>query len=211
MPIGTLASIWRYPVKSLRGESLESVEVDESGIPGDRASALFVRSGHAREGKAYRGKEHDRLHLTADAEAALKLGAERGVALERRDAAHFFDDAPISLIFDRWVDEASGYLGCIVEPERFRPNFYVRAEPGFAAGEDELDGSEIDLGAVRLRVRYPIERCVTINYHPHGQAGDPRILGFVAQQRNACMGVYCDVLVAGRVCVGDSLVLHCRA
>ncbi len=38
--LGTVAALWRYPVKSLRGEALERVAIGPSGIPGDRAFAL---------------------------------------------------------------------------------------------------------------------------------------------------------------------------
>ncbi|HKV54285.1 MAG TPA: MOSC N-terminal beta barrel domain-containing protein [Candidatus Binataceae bacterium] len=38
--IGTVGALWRYPVKSLRGESLREAMVTERGIAGDRAWAL---------------------------------------------------------------------------------------------------------------------------------------------------------------------------
>jgi uncharacterized protein len=204
---GTLASIWRYPVKSLCGQSLSSVFVAESGLPGDRAEALVVRGGHAREDKTYRGKEHDRLHLVPDADAAIQLGAARGVLLERRGGGPFFDDAPISLLLDRWLDDLSACVGYAVEPERFRPNFFVHANRDFTAGEASLQDAEFQLGRARLRVRGPIERCVTITYDPSGGASDPEILRWVAQRRNAWMGIYCDVVKPGEVRTGDSLLL----
>ena len=207
MIVGTLASIWRYPVKSLRGEALEHALVGESGIPGDRARALLVRGGHAREGKTYRGKEHERLHLTSQADAAVRLGEARGVALTCGSDGPFFDDAPISVLVDRWLDEVGAWVGHAVEPERFRPNFFVRALPDFTAGEASLQGAEVHVGDARLRVRCPIERCVTITYDPDGGPGDPEILRLVAQRRNAWMGVYCDVLEAGTARTGDSVVL----
>jgi uncharacterized protein len=44
--LGTVARINRFPVKSMQGESLESVAVDENGIVGDRTWALRdVESG----------------------------------------------------------------------------------------------------------------------------------------------------------------------
>lgn len=39
-PIGTVAAIHRYPVKSMQGEVLTDVEVGPDGIPGDRTWAL---------------------------------------------------------------------------------------------------------------------------------------------------------------------------
>ncbi|HAC44902.1 MAG TPA: Fe-S protein, partial [Chloroflexi bacterium] len=37
---GTVAEIWRYPVKSMAGERLESCLVAETGLEGDRRWAL---------------------------------------------------------------------------------------------------------------------------------------------------------------------------
>jgi uncharacterized protein YcbX len=37
---GTIAALWRYPVKSMRGEELGSSEVTDRGLLGDRAYAL---------------------------------------------------------------------------------------------------------------------------------------------------------------------------
>ena len=39
--IGSVVSIWRYPVKSMLGEELNSSYVTERGLVGDRAYALI--------------------------------------------------------------------------------------------------------------------------------------------------------------------------
>jgi MOSC domain-containing protein len=39
--MGTVASLWRYPVKSMRGEELPAAELTEYGVLGDRAYALI--------------------------------------------------------------------------------------------------------------------------------------------------------------------------
>jgi uncharacterized protein len=207
MIVGTLASIWRFPVKSLAGESLTGVEVDESGIPGDRERALLVRSEHARTGKPYRGKEDERLHLTPNPSTAIDLAGGRGVELGLEQGAHFFDDAPISVLVDRWLDDLSEHVGYAVEPERFRANFIVRAATDFHMQEAALVGAELAMGTVRFHVRSPIGRCVTTTYDLKGGASDPEILRFVAQSRNAWMGIYCDVLAPGAVRIGDVLEL----
>jgi MOSC domain-containing protein len=41
---GSVASLWRYPVKSMMGEELEETEVTERGLLGDRAYALVDRA-----------------------------------------------------------------------------------------------------------------------------------------------------------------------
>lgn len=38
--IGRVAALWRFPVKSMRGERLDRAEISENGLPGDRAYAL---------------------------------------------------------------------------------------------------------------------------------------------------------------------------
>ncbi len=38
--LGSIAQLWRYPVKSMQGEQLDSVELDGHGIVGDRRYAL---------------------------------------------------------------------------------------------------------------------------------------------------------------------------
>jgi uncharacterized protein YcbX len=39
--VGTVAGLWRFPVKSMRGERLEQAELTEHGLVGDRAYALL--------------------------------------------------------------------------------------------------------------------------------------------------------------------------
>ena len=42
--VGTTVSIWRYPVKSMLGEELNSSNVSERGLVGDRAYALIDKA-----------------------------------------------------------------------------------------------------------------------------------------------------------------------
>ena len=39
--VGIIASLWRYPVKSMMGEVLLSTEITERGVLGDRSYALI--------------------------------------------------------------------------------------------------------------------------------------------------------------------------
>jgi uncharacterized protein len=203
--LGTVASIWRYPVKSLRGEPLDHVQVEPDGIPGDRGRAMFVLAGHARTGSTYRGKEHERLHVFESVERALNSAAERGVTLEAIAGDHFFDAAPISIVVDRWLDGVSRHVGFDVEFGRFRPNLFVRAAADFELEESALTGALLDVGGVRLRVRGPITRCVTVTYAPDGNSIQPEVLRYIAQQRNAWMGIYCDVVRAGAMTIRDEV------
>ncbi|HJY83155.1 MAG TPA: MOSC N-terminal beta barrel domain-containing protein [Candidatus Binatia bacterium] len=40
-PVGSVTGLWRFPVKSMRGEQLQDAELTERGVLGDRAYALI--------------------------------------------------------------------------------------------------------------------------------------------------------------------------
>ena len=44
MVLGSIVSLWRYPVKSMMGEELNGAEVTKRGLMGDRAYALLDSS-----------------------------------------------------------------------------------------------------------------------------------------------------------------------
>lgn len=208
--VGELAAIWRYPVKSLASQALDSAAVQADGIEGDRRAALFVESGHARAGKTYRGKEHNLLHTLAHADGAAELAGQRGVrtSLRAEPNARYFDDAPVSLVFDAWIAQVERALGMTLDPLRWRPNLYARAAAGFACGEEELVGRVVEAGTVVLRVRDTIKRCVTTTYDVRSGHAAPDVLSYVAQKRANVMGVYCEVEFAGTLRVGDALRLR---
>lgn len=212
MHAGRLEAIYVYPVKSLAGRALESSRIEANGLPGDRERALFVRSGHARAGKTYRGKENNLLHLERDPARATELANERGVAVETQTDPmdRFFDAMPVSLIFDRWIDEVSNALRETLDPRRWRPNLFARAGATFDAREEDLVGRTIEIGDVVLRVVKPIGRCVTTTYDIETGESNPEVLRYVAQQRGNRMGVYCEVERAGTVRAGDDLRLRAR-
>jgi uncharacterized protein YcbX len=39
--VGSVAELWRFPVKSMQGEQLREVEITARGVVGDRAYALI--------------------------------------------------------------------------------------------------------------------------------------------------------------------------
>ena len=39
--VGSVAGLWRFPVKSMKGERIEQAELTERGLVGDRAYALI--------------------------------------------------------------------------------------------------------------------------------------------------------------------------
>ena len=67
MEIGSVVSLWRYPVKSMMGEELNAVEVTDRGLLGDRAYALIDGS----DGKAATAKNPRKWPRLFDFRAAF--------------------------------------------------------------------------------------------------------------------------------------------
>jgi len=207
MELGTIAGLWRYPVKSLRAEPLARATVLADGLQGDRTAALVVETPrHARAGKPYRGKESSRLHLTADPETAASYAADRGVMVTLdRAQPRWFDARPVSVLFDLWVRDVEALVGEELDPLRWRPNLFVRAAPGFATREPDLVGTTVAAGGVTLRVVDTIGRCVTTTYDVATGEPFPLVLEAVAARRDNVVGVYCEVVTPGDVALGDTL------
>jgi uncharacterized protein YcbX len=70
--LGSVVSLWRYPVKSMMGEELNATEVTERGLLGDRAYALVDSS----DGKAATAKNPRKWPLLFDFRATV-MGPER--------------------------------------------------------------------------------------------------------------------------------------
>src|SRR2546423_6378356 len=58
--IGTVESLWRYPVKSMRGEELDEMFVGYAGVYGDRLFA-FESSASPRGFPFFTGREQNRM------------------------------------------------------------------------------------------------------------------------------------------------------
>lgn len=205
--LGTVESLYRYPVKSLRAERLKRADVRADGFAGDRTSALIVRSpDHARTGKTYRGKEQRLLHTFDDPKAAQDLAGGAGIALEVEDEApHYFDAQPVSIVFDAWLRELEALAGRHVDPLRFRPNIVAAAAPSFAFSEQTLVGTRLHVGDVALDVVAPITRCVTPSYDVATGEPDVALQRVIVTQRGNIMGVYCRVAATGTIVTGAAI------
>ena len=65
--VGSVVSLWRYPVKSMMGEELNATEVTKVGLLGDRAYALVDTS----DGKVASAKNPRKWPQLFDFRAAL--------------------------------------------------------------------------------------------------------------------------------------------
>ena len=75
--VGSIVSVWRYPVKSMIGEELNSAEVNERGLLGDRSYALIDRS----DGKVASAKNPRKWPRLFDFRAVLAKMPRGGTGL----------------------------------------------------------------------------------------------------------------------------------
>jgi uncharacterized protein YcbX len=226
--LGRVVALWRYPVKSMAGESLERVEVSWHGLAGDRRWA-FVRDGQVNSGfpwmtirersdmGSFRPAFTDPARPDASAVVVrTPSGAELGVAdpALAAELGHgsrpikqnrgVFDAAPLSLVTTATVRALGGMVGAELDPRRFRPNLIVdTGDTGEPFAEDAWVGHTLRIGAMSMRVDRRDERCVIVNVDPDTSERDPRMLRAIAQNRDACTGVYGSTVQPGPVCVGD--------
>ena len=207
MDLGTIAGLWRYPVKSLKAEPLTHARILADGLEGDRTAALVVETPtHARAGKPYRGKESAQLHLTSDPETAASYAVDAKVMVTLdRGQPRWFDAGPVSVLFDLWVRDVEALVGEALDPLRWRPNVYVRAAPEFTRREPALVGTTLRAGSAVLLVVATISRCVTPTYDVGTGEPLPLVLEAVATQRGNVVGVYCEVVTPGEIALGDAL------
>jgi uncharacterized protein YcbX len=207
MDLGTIAALWRYPVKSLKAEPLARARILADGLEGDRTAALVVETPtHARAGKPYRGKESAQLHLTGDPATAASYAADAAVMVTLdRTQPRWFDAAPVSVLFDLWVRDVEALVGEPLDPLRWRPNLFVHAAPDFTRRELSLLGTTLRAGTAVLRVVDTNRRCVTPTYDIATGFPLPRVLEAVATQRENVVGIYCEVVTPGEIAVGEAL------
>ena len=88
--VGTVAVLRRYPVKSMLGEELRTVDVTERGLAGDRALALVHRStNHGETSKVVSAKNprlwRDMLKLAATSGPDVKITFPDGTTMASTD------------------------------------------------------------------------------------------------------------------------------
>ncbi len=114
-------------------------------------------------------------------------------------------DKYVSLINRASIAALEAAMGVPVDPIRFRANVYFDG----ASAWSELDwiGSEITLGAARLRVISPITRCAATQVNPVTAKRDLDIVAALGRAfGHINMGVYAEVVAGGEVAIGDALL-----
>ena len=207
--------LWRYPVKSLRGEMVDAAKVLQTGIRGDReivvVSAARKRVITSRTHHRLLGLQggFDSATYTAtingipwDDPAALPLVAEavgEPVELFHVAGTERFDVLPLLVA----TDGAIAALG--LDRRRFRPNILIGGVEGLA--EREWEGKQLRIGEVEIHAAQLRARCVMTTYDPDTLAQDRNVLFRIVKEFDGTMALDCSVTKPGTIRVGDEVTL----
>jgi len=171
--IGHIEAIYRYPVKSMRGERLEAAILGWHGLDGDRRLAfrrIDDRSGFPwltasklpdlllfAPHRADDGTKEDLpTHVRTPEGAGLpvfgedlasEIGRRHGTPVQMMRLNHgIFDEASVSVITLDTVGEIGRLAGCSPDLRRFRPNIVVRSLRPVPFQEDEWVGGVLTFG-----------------------------------------------------------------
>jgi len=171
--IANIKSIYRYPIKSMGGEELETAELRWHGIDGDRRYA-FVRPGHMSgvpwliasklaDLVTYRARivetkpdglptvrvqTPDSLDLAVDSEELRRhISAKYGSDVTVMGINNgIFDDSPISVISTTTINKVEAESGRTLDPRRFRPNILIEPVGGAPVDESSWIGKTVYFG-----------------------------------------------------------------
>lgn len=235
--VGVVRAIYRYPIKSMRGESLSEADVEWQGIVGDRAYA-FVQSDDrstfpyltARElsdmllytprlanaSKPYSSPvlvttpEGEEYPIDSDElHASIAARYPRPFYLLRLGRRSTHDAAPLSLITTSTINALGQRLGMTFDAMRFRPSILVETLDGELFPEQRWVGQSLAFGDddLRMVVSEPDIRCKMITLDPQTGAAEPRILAEVVRNLDGALGVYGLPQKAGTLHVGQTVRL----
>jgi hypothetical protein len=235
--VGQVASIHRYPVKSMAGEAIERSWLTGSGLEGDRLFA-FESSGAAAGMLRLTGRERRQMLLYQPVlrlDGRVEVGVPTGEKLlvdspEMLDylTTHFPDGnqfvlskaltpqtdvRPLSLISMQTIRQLSAELGKGIDPRRFRANLYLDL-CGESFHEDSLVGQTLRVGStatILIRERDP--RCRFITYDPEAPvAADPLfvLMKLLDREHQGRAGVYATIEQPGPIQAGDAVCVVTR-
>ena len=200
--------LWRYPVKSLRGEPLDAAEIALDGIHGDR----LVHVQHPRG--LITARTHPRLlglgaRLRGDGVAlvegrpwwdpqvsdVIQAAAGPDAELVPYDGPERFDILPLLVA----TDGAIAAFGR--DRRRLRPNIVIGGVEGLA--ERSWEGRLLRVGAVLILLHTLRDRCIVTTYHPDTLERDVGVLRDIGQRFGGTLALNSAVLAPGQVRVGD--------
>jgi uncharacterized protein YcbX len=173
LQIGEVAALYRYPVKSMAGESLDVADLGWHGVTGDRRMAFRRVDDHGgfpwltasrlpemvlyvpqRLGPAAGGDLPTHVQTPDGQELAVfghelaqEIGLRHGSSVEMMHLHRgIFDEASISVIAAATINEVARLAAQPPDVRRFRPNILITSRRSVPFEEEEWVGGNLSFG-----------------------------------------------------------------
>lgn len=227
--VGIVRALYRYPVKSMKGESLAETQVGWYGLEGDRRYA-FVRGDVVSSFPWLTARQLPQMLMyvpqftdptdvknsavavtTANGrylpitspELAVELAEAYGADVNLINIGRgTFDSFPLSVM------SMATATALAADFRRFRQNIVIETTSGKPFAEEDWLGQALVFGEqTRIRLNRHISRCVMVTLDVETAVSKPALLKTIAQTRDNCVGVHASTEVPGRIAVGDGVWL----
>jgi uncharacterized protein YcbX len=235
--IGQIEAIFRYPVKSMRGESLNDATLGWYGLDCDRRLAWrrlderggfpWLSASKLPDLISFTPQRHENGEglpshvLTPEGELlplfgealAAEVGRRYGAPVQMMQLRHgIFDEGAISVITSETAREICRLAKTRPDIRRFRPNIVLRSTRAIPFEEDSWVGGTLTFGAAdaapAIAVTMRDERCAMLNLDPDGGPSAPEMMKVVARANQNHAGIYGTVTRVGRLAVGQTVILR---
>jgi uncharacterized protein len=203
--------IWRYPVKSMAGEQLQTARLTESGVDGDRIVQVRDGWGNTATARTYPDLLGFKAALGPDGEPLVDgrpwndpsvLADVRKVVgpqarLVRDESLDRFDILPLLVATDGAVADFGR------DRRRLRSNILV----GGVAGEQEREweGGRLLIRDVVIGIHDLRARCNMTTFDPDTLAHDPNVLRDIVKRFEGKLALNCEVVKGGEIRVGTEV------
>ncbi|MBL8229154.1 MAG: MOSC N-terminal beta barrel domain-containing protein [Bryobacterales bacterium] len=197
--------IWRYPVKSMAGESLAGATLTPLGIAGDRAVQVINPSGRIVTARSHPGLLGHKSSIGpdgvplvdgrpwTDASVLADVRAIAGpwAALIHNETAGRFDVLPLLVA----TDGAIAAFGR--DRRRLRPNIVIGGVEGLE--ERTWPGRKLRIGRVTIDIDSLRGRCGMTTYDPDTLDQDPTVLRDIVKRFEGKLALNCAVEEGGAI------------
>jgi hypothetical protein len=208
-----IKELWRYPVKSMAGETISEATVGPLGIEGDRMVQVWAAGGRVVTARTHARLLGHRGSLGPDGEPlvdgrlwsdpGVRTDVERivgtGARLVRNPGPDRFDVLPLLVATDGALAEF-GHDG-----RRLRPNIVVGGVTGLA--ERTWQALRLRIGEVVIQIADLRGRCVMTTYDPDTLEQDHGVLNGIVRRFGGRLALNGSVIRGGIIRIGDSVEL----
>lgn len=229
--LGSVQSLWRYPVKSMVGEQCNSLAINHRGVEGDRLYAIQDTKGKFGSGKntrrfrridgllSYKSFYQNNLPViefpdcrvmngnTPEINSVLSKTLGQPVTLAKEQKISHHDDSPIHILTTaslKWLKKA--LPNSEIDETRFRPNLLLNVV-GDTLVEHQWKGKKIRVGEVTLKITKLAERCIMTSCSQKNLPEDLQIFRHIINESNLMFGVYAKVITGGVVNIRDEVTI----